>query len=220
MQSAVDSGLLFPDKVVHIANGVDLEKYQAQPSSNSSKVFKIVFLGRLSRQKNPLQVIEIASALQKLEVSQPWEIYVYGDGELMEEMEERIRRFNLNEVIHMCGWVDSSLVCFEEADMILSTSLWEGVPLVLLEAMASELPVVCSDIEGSREAVGVDGGCGFLVGEQNSVEFANRIGGLINDPELAKRMGSVARRRVEQDFDSKQTYGKIRALYTDILNNG
>jgi glycosyltransferase involved in cell wall biosynthesis len=99
-----------------------------------------------------------------------------------------------------------------EADVLLHPSLSEGMPTVMLEAMACELPVVVTDVGGVREAL-ADGVEGIVVAPRDPAALAAALERLRLDPELRRRMGAAGRRRVRAGFTLEQQLDQFEDFY-------
>ena len=139
-----------------------------------------------------------------------------GDGELRPEVEELIRRFKLKEKVILTGWRRDVPEIMQIIDVLVLTSLWEGLPIVFAEAMASEKPVVATDVDGAKEAI-IEGVNGFLVEPHNIEKFAERVIKLIRDRNLAQRMGKEGKKMVYPTFDLTHMLKRIEALYEKSL---
>ena len=135
-----------------------------------------------------------------------------GDGELKPEVEELIGRFKLKGKVILTGWRRDVPEIMQIIDVLVLTSLWEGLPIVFAEAMASGKPVVATDVDGAKEAI-IEGVNGFLVEPHNIEKFAERIIRLIRDRNLAQKMGSEGRKMVYPTFDLAHMLKRIEALY-------
>src|SRR4029079_18459957 len=76
-----------------------------------------------------------------------------GDGELRPAIEERIRQHGIADNVTLLGWQSDMPEVYRNLDIVVLTSLWEGLPCVFSEAMASELPIVATNVGGAREAI-------------------------------------------------------------------
>jgi len=125
-------------------------------------------------------------------------LLVGGGGE-----EERIRRLaakmGLRKQVIFTGFLENSLRIYPALDLYVATSLKEGLPLSLVEAMGASLPVVATDVPGHRDVV-VHGETGLLVPPDNPAALADAITSLLADPERRRRLGEAGRRRVLKEF--------------------
>ncbi len=102
-------------------------------------------------------------------------------------------------------------------DILVMPSLREGLPIVALEAMAKNKPVVASDVGGNSEVI-VDGKTGILVQPENSIALALAIKRLVKDKEYAARLGANGRNRLEEHFSVEKMVGATEELYEECLN--
>jgi len=112
---------------------------------------------------------------------------------------------------------DEALKLLSLSDIYVSSSLWEGLPIAVLEAMAFRKPIVATDIIGNREAV-TDGKTGILVPPKNPKAMAEAIMKLIHNPALAKNMGKKGRDRVERVFNIENFISAHEEFYREILS--
>ncbi len=117
--------------------------------------------------------------------------------------------------MHLLGWRRDVSRLLGAADVLVLTSLWEGLPRVVLQAMAASKPIVATRVDGTPEAI-AEGESGFLLEPHDVVGFAERIGRLIEDPILARRMGEHGRRRLSP-FLVPVMLSKLDRLYDDLL---
>ena len=101
-------------------------------------------------------------------------------------------------------------------DIFVLSSLREGLPNSILEAMALGVPVVTTDVAGAKELV-VDGEAGFVVPQQSPVQMANRVLELLDNPETMRRMQQASRHRIETEFSFSKRLERIENLYAQIL---
>ena len=149
-----------PEKLVVIPNGIELDKYPARQPADL-RAFGIaagrrvvVFVGRLEPQKGVRWLIETAPLwLAKLP---DCDLLLVGEGPLRASLETAARAAGIADRVHFAGWRADVPEILAASDLLVLPSAWEGMPNVVLEAMASRLPVVASDVEGVRELLGPD----------------------------------------------------------------
>ena len=117
--------------------------------------------------------------------------------------------------VKLLGWQEDPLAMLHGADIMVQTSLAEGLPRVLIEGHAAGLPAVASDAKGNREVVGA--GTGFLCPPKDPADFARHLARLVDSPRLRGAMGQAARRRAEALFDTIETGRQLVALYDEML---
>jgi glycosyltransferase involved in cell wall biosynthesis len=167
----------------------------------------------LKPQKAPLDFVKVAARVRAAFPAAHF--FVAGDGILRAEMEAEIERLEVGDRFHLLGWRRDVRALLGAADLLVLTSLWEGLPRVALQAMAAAKPVVATRVDGTPEAI-EEGRTGFLLDPHDVEGFANRIGQLIASPGLAREMGDAGRRRVE-DFGVPAMLEKLGALYEQLL---
>jgi glycosyltransferase involved in cell wall biosynthesis len=214
------------EKCLTIYNGTDTELFDPQKNSGLrdqirgehgfvTEELAILVCGRLDQQKQCLLLPEIAQKFDELDPNAQWRIMVAGTGEFDEALKEKIQALGMNHRFCLLGWYPRPHELMAAADVKLLPSLWEGLPLTLIEAQASGLPIVASNIKGNREVVTED--TGFLCEPKNPDSYAESLHHLYQQSDLRKSMSRAARQRAESEFDIRQTFEKVDALYRDLL---
>lgn len=225
-QTAIAADIVSAEKSQTVYNGVALDAFAPGLHAASRREFRqrhqltadetaILVAGRLDAQKQPLIVPAIAERLDALVGGLPWRILVAGAGPLELPLREEIARRNMQQRCKLIGWLPQPQQAFHGADMVLHPTLWEGLPLTLLEAQAAALPVVASRICGNREVV-VES-TGFLCDPNDPNGYAWALARLVRDASLRRALGRAARQRAEQLFDARQTYRQVAELYERLL---
>ena len=223
----IRQGWLPAEKCQTIYNGADLAaldprlgdatrlEYRERWGASPSEVI-ILFVGRLCYPKQPLLIPEIAHRLLTIRPAAPWRLLVAGDGPQQAALARRIVDLRLNGRVELLGWQQDSHRILHAADVILMTSLAEGLPLALIEAQAAGLPIVAGNAKGVREVV--TPGTGFLCPPQDVAAYAEPLSTLIDNSFLRKQLGRAARRHAEEQFDSVTNNCRIAAIYDELLN--
>jgi len=186
-------------RIVHC--GVRPDRYAPSPEALAARTGKrIVFVGRMSQIKGGPVLLEAFAAARKTHPEA--ELLLVGDGEQRPMLEEMTARLGLGDVVRFLGFrsQDDVRALMAEADILALASFAEGVPVVLMEAMASGLPVVASRVAGVGELV-EDGVSGFAVHAGDVESFGARFAELLNDADLRARMGAAGRAKVAAEFD-------------------
>jgi glycosyltransferase involved in cell wall biosynthesis len=198
-----------------IPNGVDAAASEsAAPVSTSPPAGRPVVLcvARLEGQKGLFHLIEAASGVPEAT------FLVAGDGPDRESLERHARELRVVDRVRFLGFRTDVPALLAGASVIVLPSLYEGLPLSVLEAMAAARPVVATRIPGTDEAV-ADGVTGVLVPPADPAALAAAIRALVSDPERARQMGDAGRRRVLQEFDASITAGAVDGLYRELLRS-
>jgi glycosyltransferase involved in cell wall biosynthesis len=181
-----DTYLVPADRVFVVPNGVG-STYFMPVRETAHGPLRLLFVGRLSPQKNVGRLLEAMSLLR-----QPVRLRVVGDGELRGQLETQAVRLGLGDDVEFSGGLHGrDLVrAYADADAFVLPSDKEGMPLVALEAMAAALPIVATDVPGNAELLGEVG----LLASPEPAGLAARIDALAADPDLRLR---TARRSAE-----------------------
>ena len=201
------------DKITIVHCGVDPAAYGRRPREAFGK--RVIFVGRLDPVKGaPLLVEAMAQVLAQHPDAR---LTLVGDGPARALAEAKAKSLGIANRVTFAGFQSQGAVAtlLEESDMLVLPSFAEGVPVVLMEAMASRLPVIASRVAGVQELVD-DGVSGFAVPPGDVATLANRIGQLMADPALAARMGQAGRATVEQEF----TIADEGAWLAEVFRNG
>jgi glycosyltransferase involved in cell wall biosynthesis len=138
-----------------------------------------------------------------------------GDGPLRAEVEARIAELDMTDRFHLTGLRRDVPDLLHSFDLFALTSLWEGLPRVLPQAMAAGLPIVTTAADGSAEAVR-DGVDGILTPPGDAQAMADALLRLLDDPALAARMGQAGQARADE-FGARKMIDDIAALYETLL---
>ena len=218
----LDAGVA-SDRIVVAPNGVDLEHFRQTADLTGSRSARILFAGRLDEVKRPLLLVEIAKALRKLRASHDFQFVVAGDGPENTRLRSAVRRAGMEHQFEFLGQVPDLAPVVAGSTLLVITSRSEGVPLVMLEALASGRPVVASDVGAIREVL--DSTTGFLIRRTSGEagRFAAAIDTLLSDSELRRKMGERGRRVVEQKHNKVASMEVYRSLFSattgDVVAN-
>lgn len=205
-----------------IPNGVDVEIYSPATFENRQDLRRAAFyidnpdhvivgmVGRLWLQKNPQCFVRAAIrvAAQRLNA----DFFMIGDGEFRPELEGMIQASGHADRIHILGWRSDVPQLLKALDLMVLPSRWEGMPLAILEAMSTAMPVVASDIPGNRHLVH-DGQDGRLFPPDNDSALASVLIDLIDDPIKRERFSAQARAKVMEQFTLAARMKRITAIY-------
>jgi glycosyltransferase involved in cell wall biosynthesis len=139
---------------------------------------------------------------------------ICGDGILRPKLEEQIESLGLSDSVKLLGQSDHVEKFLASADVFVMPSLWEGLPIALLEAMSAGLPVIATKVEGVEEVI-TEGEQGLLVPKEDAVALAEAIMKLLADPPLRRKLGTASKARVMTSYTTDQMCEK----YLDLMLN-
>ncbi len=171
-----------------ITNGINHEMFYPSPVSPPLPT-RILFVGRLVQQKAPLDLIRAAAILRE-KTNHPFVVEIVGDGPLLPELRQLTRKLNLTEQIQFSGWCPFEQLAdrYRSAHIFCLPSLDEGMPYVVVQAMACGLPIVGTDIMGTQELV-KHGVTGYLSPVSQPEKLAESFSLLIENQALRQQMG-------------------------------
>lgn len=209
------------DKIAVIHNGVEIQPVEIgaddkdDMEAEAGKI-KIIFVGRLAEQKDPLLLLKAFHNLP-LALKNKSQIFIIGEGPKRKELEELIKDNQLAEKVSLLGSMPREKV-FEflsKSDIFVLTSHWEGFPYTIIEAMSCGLAIIASDVGGAKEAL--DAHCGILVKRGDEPGLKNALEKLLTNPSLIKEMGAAAKQRAEQEFSLEKMLRETEQVYEQIL---
>jgi len=168
---------------------------------------------RMDPAKAPLDLVAAFARISR-EHPDTWFVIV-GDGALKPQVDRAVEEAGIAGRVVMTGERSDVPELMAVFDIFLLSSLWEGLPRVLPQAMATKLPIVSTRVDGCAEAVS-DGVNGYLVEPRDIDAMAERVGRLIADPELRARMGAEGLRRAPE-FDAARMVSDMDAVYQELL---
>jgi glycosyltransferase involved in cell wall biosynthesis len=212
---------LHRDHVRTVRYGLDLDEIDAHPDAPDLRAELgmapgqplVLFAGRLVPQK-ALEVL-ITAVARIREAVPDMRVAVAGRGPLEQKMRDRVRALGLDDTIIFLGFRPDAPRLMRQADLFVLPSRWEGLGLVLLEAMAARCPVVASWVGAIPEVV-ADRETGRLVPPDDPDALADAMLTLLRDPAERRRMGEAGRRRVRERFALETEVARIEALYGEI----
>jgi len=198
---------------VHVVRcGLD-EAFLAAPARSGVAGTQLVLVGRLSPEKGHRVLLDAAALLQQLDLD--FRIVLVGDGDLRSEIERQVATLGLVDRIHFAGWQDHAGVkeILSESRALVLASFGEGLPVVIMEAMAMGRPIVSTDVGGISELV-VNSDTGWLAppGDPERLAEAMRLALGSSDDELAA-MGQRGRERVLRMHDANHEAAKLHELF-------
>ncbi|WP_432507646.1 glycosyltransferase [Kineococcus arenarius] len=207
------------DKLHLVRMGVDADRFadaSAERAARAPGPLRVLFVGRLVPEKGPSVLLDAIAQLRRRAAADAVQARIVGAGPLESELRRRVRELGLQDVVELLGALPNEELPkqYRWADAFCLPSFAEGVPVVLMEAMATGLPVVTTPVAGIPELVR-DGENGFLVPPGRADALADALLVLAADERLRRRAGAAGRARVVEEFDPALNADRlVRALST------
>jgi len=205
-----------PGKLTTIREGLELEKYvPAQPAQDVRARLGIppnaLVIGTAARLEPAKGYGYLLEAFESIRGAHPdaW-LVCAGTGHLEQEL-----RGKAGPQVIFTGWVDDLVSTMASYDVFVLSSLYEGLGIVLLEAMALSRPVVSTAVGGTTDVV-VDGETGYLVPARDPQALVSRVLQLLEDPDRRAAFGKAGRERVEREFRAEVADDGMLALYQKL----
>lgn len=211
-----------PGRIHVVYNGIDTRRFVPRISRQEARsklsvkpgVSVISIVARLEEQKNHRMFLEVASLMSKARSDVSF--LIVGDGSLRTDLEKESRNRGLDGVLTFLGNRPNVEEVLWASDVSVLTSNYEGLSNVLLESMASGLPVVATDFAGVEELV-EDGKTGVVVPRGNAGEMAESIASLLDNQDLRKRLGESGRIAVCDRFGLDAMSRRLLEVYEGAL---
>ena len=212
-------------RVTCIRNGIDLDGRSMQTDRWRTRkdldvdpeTSLIGTIGRLTPVKGIPYLLQAARIL--LRQGSNVKVLVVGDGSIRKDLMAQTRDLGISKDVVFLGHREDTDALLQALDIFALPSLSEGIPMALLEAMAASRAVVASRVGGVPEIV-EDGSEGFLVEPMDVNDLTEKCLRLIQSPEMAQKMGQMARARVERDFSAKNMAHRVSRLYKELIESG
>jgi colanic acid/amylovoran biosynthesis glycosyltransferase len=204
-------------KDMHVVHcGIDSDESAPLRERPTRDEPEILCVGRLVHRKGQSLLIEACAALLARGIAV--RVTLVGDGPKRGELEALAGALGVRERVTFTGSVghDDILPMFRSADVFCLPSFSEGVPVVLMEAMAQSVPVVTTQIMGIPELV-QDGHSGLLIAPGRVDHLVEALARLVQDPELRERLGAAGRDKVLADFDVNDSARRLTAVLAQAL---
>ncbi len=218
---------IFPkNKFIVIKLGLDLKDFLNNDSLKGTirkefninpGVLLVGIVGRLVPIKNHKMFLK---AIRKVVDSMPdrdLKFLIIGDGELRQQLEEEVKRLGLTKYVIFTGWILDIAKVYADLDIVALTSMNEGTPVSLIEAMASAKPVIATSVGGVVDIVS-DGKNGLLTKPDDAGCFADAMICLLKDEKKRGELGSSGREFARNTFHKDRLIKEIEDLYHDCLN--
>lgn len=198
--------------VVHCGVETELIAPADRPPPDREGAFRVLNVGRLAPVKGQAVLLDAIAALAR--DGRDVELLVVGDGPERAALERAAGGLELNGRVRLLGArsAEETLALYQQADAFCLTSFAEGLPVVLMEALAAGLPSVATRIMGVPELI-EDGRTGLLVTPGRADEVAAALARLADDADLRSRLAAAGRKKVEAEFELEGSVARLRELF-------
>jgi len=215
---SVASGLSPAERSIVIPNGINLEEFQQGVDRDSLRrsfnlpqgARVITFIGRLDEQKGLDLLLEATAGVEGVEV------WLVGDGPVRAELQRLATKLGIDDRVKFWGYQAQIERYLYASDIFVLPSRYEGMPIVLLEALAAGIPCVVSRV-GDNDLVVEDGKHGLVVPPNDATALAKALNLLLLSPEMYRQMSEAAVRRSE-DFGDDRMARRYSEVYRALLS--
>ncbi len=205
-----------------IPNGIDVDRYKTTPQRLllhqelmlDSESYLIGCVGRLAQQKDLGTVIRAVSSLSNAKII----LLLVGAGPRFADLSCLADSLGVSSQIRFLGQRNDVDQILANLDIFIQASIFEGMPNSLMEAMASNCPVVATGIDGNRELIG-ENECGWLFESGNIIQLAKVIETVLTNPEEATHRAALARRRIETAYSEQKMLNSWKSILEGKLES-
>jgi glycosyltransferase involved in cell wall biosynthesis len=210
-------------KMVIIYNGIAVERYSNPDRLQSRRSLGLsdstVVFGSVSRLDPIKDHVTMLRAFEKVTRKHDDSmLLIVGEGPARKDIEQAVKEMHLSGKVILTGFSDKVYSLLAGMDLFLQTSMEEGLSLSILEAAASGIPIVATDVGGTPEIIR-SGRDGILLGSGNVDAFADAMNRFIEDPEPFRLMADEAKKVIKRQFSLESMVHRYESLYRDILRN-
>jgi glycosyltransferase involved in cell wall biosynthesis len=211
-----------PGKIIPVHNGINVSQFRPSDAKNVRSQYGIgdapmmLFVGRMITQKGVPYLIDAMPLVLKEHPDA--KLFLVGRGSALKKLKAKVTAMDLEGSVIFSGYMSEEMLkeAYGSCDLFVLPSVWEVLPIAVLEAMSSGKPVVCTDAGGDCEMVRDDVN-GFVVPMRNPAALAEKINLVLSDPEMRARMGAASRKIAEEEFDWRLIARRTKHLYEDVL---
>ncbi len=208
------AGVVDPKKATVILNGIDVGSYMHEGTAEPESSPTIGTIGRLHVQKGHVHFLEAARLILEKQPDAKFEIV--GDGELRASLESKAAALGIGRSVRFLGMRTDIPEILSRMSIFVLTSLWEGFPIVVLEAMAARKPIVATIVDGVTEVL-VSGQNAILVPPGEPGPIADAVLDLLRDRAKGRRLADQAFEAVSRSFDVRTMVKRTERVYEEIL---
>lgn len=205
-----------------IENGIDLNKFNPNNKYENLKLSLkidpsksiVIYLSRLTKQKDPLTIIK--SMQNIVEATNDIILVIVGDGEMRKTCEQFVKELDLTESVIFLGFRQDIASLLNNSDIYCLPSLWEGLPIGLLEAMSMGKPCIATSVDGNKEVI-THNYNGILIEPKNHRQLAEHILNLYFNKNLRDKLAINAKNTIKTKYSIQKMMRKLTIVYANIL---
>lgn len=215
------------DRITTLRNGIDLNALLLEANeapvqdswwnADGSSVFRLVSAGRLNHAKGFHLLIDAVARLRTRSPKAEVRLALLGDGEGRERLQVQIDQLGLTSAVRLCGFEKNAAAWYRSANVFVLPSLVEGMPNVLLEAMALGTPVVSFDCESGPAEILEGGRLGELITPGDTKALADGIERVIRNPDAMRRRAESARRIVCEQYSANAVVKSLESILQGVV---
>jgi glycosyltransferase involved in cell wall biosynthesis len=213
-------------KISVIFNGVDPALWsKTEPSTLrdelgiGSDAFLILCASRFAYDKGHHFLIDAMAELKKI-ATKPFKLVLAGDGPFLEERKKQVHDLGLEEDVFFIGFRKDMKNLFNASDVYINSSKHEALSFLMLEVLASGLPLIATDMGGNRDIVNEQTNCGLLVKYEDAQGLAQAVRKLMDDGKLQQELRANAVKAIHERFDLNKIVNDTYKVYLDSTGNG
>ena len=220
-------GVIRPERARVVPNGIDPEPFEQAARNGGRAALRAAARRELglaegARVVGGVGLLNDAKGFDVLVAAAPLlppdvAVLVVGHGERDDELRRQAESLGVGERVRFTGWRDDLPRLHAAMDVFALPSRWEGLPYALLEALASGLPCVSTDVNGSRDVLAAEPPCGLLVPREDPPALAAALTRLLDDAPLRQRLSALGPQRVRSAFTVDGMVDGLLALYRELL---
>jgi len=211
------------DRKIHVVHcGVNVDAYLQHGRTQPNSVLRILSIGSLQPYKGQLFLVRACSILHKKGIN--FDCIILGGGKLRKELDAEIQKLGLSDIVKLAGPKTQKEVldylgrcdCYVQPSIIADDGQMEGIPVALMEAMASSIPVIATEISGVPELVQA-GKTGWAVPQKSAAALADSIADIAGHWAAAKIIAENGQRLVKKEFSLPENVQKLGSLFETFI---
>ena len=208
-----------------VLSGMEVERFTRVREGRSGKELnsvvgrtaKLVAIGMIEDRKRMRELVQSMISLSRFHPNLSWELRIAGEGSLLAELQAKVEASGLSEQVMFSGYVENVAVFLAEADLLIHASHVEGLPRVVIQALASGVPVVCHALPGIKETLSHAHNV-WVVEEFSDAAFVSAIAQVLGDQELLSRLRGAAMEFDARPWSSEYMVEGISEVYERVLS--